>query len=150
MPVERPWVAENDAERERLRALVARLSDDELQRPLPGGWTVAAVLAHAGFWDARVIALLDTWNGGVEPSAADLEPNDVDWINDATRPLCLALPPRAAAELALQLAEQSDARVAAMRDAMLARFAAAGSPFNLARATHRREHLDEIESALAM
>ncbi len=149
MSENRPWVAENDAERERLRALVERLSDEELQRPMPGGWTVATVLAHAGFWDARAIALLDRWNGGAEPSSSDLEPGDVDWINDATRPLCLALAPRAAAELAVRLAEESDGKVAAMSDAMLAKFEAAGSPFNLSRAIHRHEHLDEIERALS-
>lgn len=145
MPVERPWVAENDAERERLRSLVGRLSDEQLRQPMPDGWTVAAVLSHAGFWDARASTLLDKWNGGVEPSSSDLEPGDVAWINDAAKPLCLALPPRAAAELALRLAEESDAKVAAMSDAMLRKFAAAGSPFNVSRATHRREHLDDIE-----
>jgi hypothetical protein len=148
MPVERPWVAENDAERERLRLLVARWSDEVLRRPMPAGWTVAAVLAHIGFWDARAIALLDRWNSGVEPSSADVEPGDVHWINDAARPLCLALPPRAAAELALRLAEESDGKVAVMSDEMLAKFEAAGSPFNISRAIHRREHLDEIEHAL--
>jgi hypothetical protein len=110
---------------------------------------VAAVLAHIGFWDARAIVLLDKWGGGVEPSAADYEPEDVDWINDAAKPLCLALPPRAAAQLALRLAEEADAKVAALSDAMLAEIRAAGSPINLSRADHRREHLDDIERALS-
>jgi hypothetical protein len=149
MPVERTWVAENDAERERLRALVTRLSDEELRRPMPAGWTVAAVLAHIGFWDARAIALLARWANGVAPSAADYEPEDVDWINDAAKPLCLALPPREAARLALRLAEEADGRVAALSDEMLAQILAAGSPFNLSRAVHRREHLDDIERALS-
>ncbi len=149
MAADRAYVAENDAERERLRALVARLSDDELSRPMPGGWTVAAVLAHIGFWDARALALLDKWGRGVEPSPADYEPEDVDWINDAAKPLCLALPPRAAAQLALRLAEEADEKVAALSDEMLATIRAAGSPFNLSRATHRKEHLDDIERALS-
>ena len=49
MSVDRSHDEETDAERERLRALVTRLSDVELSRPMPGGWTVAAVLAHVGF-----------------------------------------------------------------------------------------------------
>ncbi len=148
MSVDRAYVAENDAERERLRSLVTRLSDDELSRPMPAGWTVAAVLAHIGFWDARAIFLLDKWGRGVEPSTADYEPEDVDWVNDAAKPLCLALPPRAAAQLALRLAEEADGKVAALSDEMLAKIRAAGSPFNLSRATHRQEHLDDIERAL--
>jgi hypothetical protein len=149
MPLERAHEAENDAERERLRALVARLSDDELRRPMPAGWTVAAMLAHIGFWDARAICLLDKWGRGVAPSAADYEPEDVDWINDSAKPLCLALPPRDAARLALRLAEEADGKVAALSDAMLATIQTAGSPFNLSRAEHRREHLDDIERALS-
>ena len=149
MSVDRAYVAENEAERERLRALVTRLSDEELSRPMPAGWTVAAVLAHIGFWDARAIFLLDKWGGGVEPSTADYEPEDVDWVNDAAKPLCLALAPRDAAQLALRLAAEADGKVEALSDAMLATIRAAGSPFNLSRANHRKEHLDDIERALS-
>jgi hypothetical protein len=133
--------AENDAERERLRSLVTRLSDEELGRPMPAGWTVAAVLAHVGFWDTRAIFWLDKWERGVKPSAPDFETReDVEWINNSAKPLCLALPPRDAAQLALRLAEEADG--------MLAKIRAAGSPFNLSRADHRKEHLDDIERAL--
>ena len=59
--MDRAHVAENDAERERMRSVIARLSDDGLSRPMPAGWTVAAVLAHIGFWDARAMFLLDKW-----------------------------------------------------------------------------------------
>jgi hypothetical protein len=150
MSEDQAYLAENDAERERLRALVARLSDAELQRPMPAGWTVAAVLAHAGFWDARALALMDKWAGGVAPAEADQEPEDIDWANDATKLLFLALPPREAANLALRLAEETDARVAALGDEVLAQNEAAGTPLNVSRAEHRREHLDEIERALGV
>ena len=93
--MDRDHDAENNTERERLISLIARLSDDDLARPMPAGWTVAAVLAHIGFWDARAIFLLDKWQT-VQPSKADWEPEDIQWINDAAKPLCLALPPRAA------------------------------------------------------
>jgi hypothetical protein len=158
--VDRPWVTENDAERERLRSLVKGIRDEELGRPMPGGWTVAAVLAHVGFWDARAIFYLDRWGRGAGPSRADYVPEDVDAMNDSAKPLCLALPPRDAAQLALRLAVESDGKVEALSDDMLAKIRAAGrsapsdlhdangSPFNLARATHRKEHLDDIERAL--
>jgi hypothetical protein len=41
------YVADNAAARERLRALVARLSDADLARPVGGGWSVALALAHS-------------------------------------------------------------------------------------------------------
>jgi len=138
---------ETDAERARLRAVIARLSDAELARPMPDGWTVAAVLAHAAYWDARAIYWMDKWGPDGEPTTYQDE--DTDAANEAAKPLCLALRPRDAAELALRLAEETDARVKALSDAMLAKIRAKGSPpFNLSRAIHRKEHLDEIERAL--
>src|SRR5439155_4093557 len=101
MAPEREYIAVNNAERERLRALIDRLSDAELSRPMAAGWTISATLAHMGFWDARVLYLLDKWERGSGPSAADIEPEDIDWVNDSAKPLCLALPPREAARLAL-------------------------------------------------
>lgn len=145
--MDRSHDAETDAERERLRSLVTRLTDEELSRPMPGGWTVAAVLAHVGYWDARAIYFLDKWGPSGEPST--YEPEDTDAANEAAKPLCLALPPRIAAQLALRLAEEADGRVKALSDAMLAKIRAKGNPpFDLSRAIHRKEHLDDIEGAL--
>ncbi len=147
MSVDRSHDVETDAERERLRALVARLSDGELARPMPGGWTIAAVLAHAAYWDARAIYWIDKWGPEGEPTT--YEPETVEAVNDAAKPLCLALRPRDAAQLAVRLAEEADGKVRGLSDAMLARIRAKGGPpFNLSRAIHRKEHLDDIERAL--
>jgi hypothetical protein len=149
MTTQRPWIAENTAQRERLRALITRLSDADLKRPLPAGWTVAGVLAHLAFWDQRVVVLLQAWErGGPSAMPRSIEGRDVDWINDAGKALCLALPPRAAADLALATAEAVDRRVEALADDRIAANRTAGTPINLLRAEHRREHLDEIEHAL--
>ena len=51
---------------------------------------------------------------------------------------------------AIKLAEEADGKVKALSDSMLAKIRATGAPpFNLSRAIHRKEHLDEIESVLA-
>lgn len=147
MTADRSHDRESDAERERLRALVARLSDAELARPMPDGWTVAAVLAHAAYWDARAIYWMDKWGPDGEPTTYEEE--DTDAANESAKPLCLALRPRDAAELALRVADEADARVRGFSDAMLAKIEAKGDPpFNLSRGIHRKEHLDEIEAAL--
>jgi len=148
MSVDRTHQTKNDTERARLEAVVARLSDTELQRPMSGGWTVAGVLAHLAFWDQRAFLLLDRWQReGMTPPPGDRA--DVDWINDASKPMFLALPPRRAAEMALAIAEATDRRVASLSDDLITRNAALGTPVTLVRADHRREHLDEIERALA-
>ena len=146
MAVDRSYIAENAAELRRLRALVERLSDADLARPTPGGWTVASSLAHVAFWDQRILFWLDRWERGESPREPDEA--DVDWINEAGKPLCLALAPRAAARLTVEIAERVDRRLAALTDERVAANKAAGEPLFLARARHRKTHLDEIERVL--
>ena len=123
------------------------MSDEDLKRPMPAGWTIAAVLAHIAFWDARAIYWLDKWAGGVTPSPYEHE--NVEAVNESAKPLCLALRPRDAADLSLRLAEEADGKVKALNDEMLARIRATGAPpFNLSRAIHRKEHLDDIDREL--
>jgi hypothetical protein len=147
MSEDRAYIEENTLERERLRALVERLDEDELRLSVNPHWTVAAVFGHIAFWDGRVLALADKLERGEPFTSSDAEPEDVDWINDATRPLIHAIPPREAARLALQIAEETDARVATLPlDRLWPRDP--DSPLYAVRAAHRGEHLDDVEAAL--
>jgi len=142
--VERPHDAETDAARARLRRLIAGASDEQLARPMPAGWTVAAVLAHLAFWDRRAANLVERWQRqGISRSDAD-----VDAINDAAKAQWLALPPRVAAQQAVETARAIDAALDAA-PVLVEQIVAIGYPINPSRAVHRREHLDEIERALA-
>jgi DinB superfamily len=147
MAADRSYIAVNDRERHRLEALVDKLDDKALSQAMPAGWTVAGVLAHLAFWDQRIILLIELLKRGV--SIPTENPIEVEWINDAAKPTQLALPPRRAATLAVETARATDKAVAALSDELLARNTVAGSPINLLRAEHRREHLDEIEQILA-
>ena len=148
MPVDRSYVAENAAELRRLRSLVERLSDADLARPTPGGWTVASSLAHVAFWDQRVLFWLDRWDQGEAPRALDHA--DADWINDAGKPLLLALPPRVAARLTVEVAERVDRRLAALPDERIAANQRRASPSCSSGRTIARTHLDEIEQILRL
>jgi uncharacterized damage-inducible protein DinB len=143
---DRSFVELNTRERERLRALVERLDDDTLASPANEYWTIAGVLGHLAHWDSRVLVLAEKIDRGEPWVPSDAEP-DGDWITDSTRPLIHAIAPRAAAELALRLAEETDARVAELP---LERMAPLDpdSPISPARGEHRAEHLDEIEAVL--
>ncbi len=146
MSQDRPYVEQNNAERERLRTLVSRLSDEQLDRPLGhGGWTVAVALAHLAFWDQYALGTLtDCECGELRP------PSTVsDAINDAAVPLWLAIPPRAAAQLAVDAAEAVDRRVSDASPQVVEALKATGRERTLNRHLHRREHLEEIERALA-
>jgi predicted protein tyrosine phosphatase len=132
-------------ERRRLEALVNQLSDSDLPKPLPDGWTIAGVLAHLAFWDQRAAFLVERWQRqGVGRSDADVEA-----VNNAAKPQWLALPPRVAAAQAVEAARTADAALDAAPLALIDQIVAVGSPINVSRAAHRREHLDDIERALS-
>ena len=136
--------SQDEPQRRRLEALVERLSDEDLARPMPDGWTIAAVLAHLAFWDNRAALLVERWRqAGVGPS-----PIDVHVVNDAAKPQWLALAPRAAAEGAVQAARVADGALDTADETLLQQIAALGE-INLSRALHRAEHLDQIERVLS-
>jgi Mycothiol maleylpyruvate isomerase N-terminal domain len=143
----RTYIDQNTRERERFRALVEQADEDVLRTPVNEYWTVAAVFGHIAFWDARVLALADKLERGVPFSPSDSEPEDVDWINDASRPLIHAIPPLELARLALRIAEETDARVESLP---VERFwpRDPDSPLYPLRASHRGEHLDDVEAVL--
>jgi hypothetical protein len=147
MAVDRSYIARNNASRQRLETLVARCTDGQLAQAMPAGWTVASVLAHVAFWDHRVEVLFERWRStGTVPAVEDAA--SVDWINDASKPLFLALSPRLAADLTVRAAGVVDRLVETLSDEMVTQNVRAGGPLNLIRAEHRDEHLDEIERVL--
>jgi Mycothiol maleylpyruvate isomerase N-terminal domain len=146
MADDRPYIEGNDRERERLRALVARLDDAALRSAVNEYWTVAGVMGHMAYWDVRVLVLAEKIRNGEPWVAGDLEP-DGDWLNDSTRPFIHAIPPGEAAQMAVRIAEQTDALVAELPlDRMWP--GDPDSPINASRWKHRTEHLDEIEASL--
>jgi DinB superfamily len=143
---DRSYIDANTRERERMRALVESLDDEALNAPVNEYWTVAGVLGHIAYWDIRVLVLADKIDRGEPWAPGDAEPEG-DWLNDSTRPLIHAIRPRDAAEFALRIAEQTDARVAELPlDRLYPQDP--DSPIYAGRGEHRGEHLDEIEASL--
>ncbi len=133
-------VEKNRSEHEILARLVSRLTDDELARPLEAGWTAAAALAHLAFWDARAILLIEKWEReGVGPS-----PADIDIINDAAKILCLAIPPRRAAELAVGKSAEINRLIESLAPDMVEKIQTDGTAVHLTHFEHKRMHLEEI------
>ena len=140
------YSAQNAAWREKLIAVTTRLGDKELGRPAGGpGWTVAGLLGHLAFYDLRASVLLARWKtDGISPS-----PNDVDVVNDATKPLFNAVAPAEMKRLVVEAAAAIDAAIDALDPAFLAKVEAEGKPVRLNRAAHREHHLEQIQKALA-
>jgi hypothetical protein len=148
MTRDRSFVQANQAAMQRLRDLVDALDDERLATPMDAGWNVAGVLAHMAFWDYRIVTMLDRWGPDGSGSPPTHEGEDVDWINDANKPIFLAIPPRIAVETALRAAAAADSAVAAMSDELLAKNDELGLVINPFRSEHRGEHLDDLDRAL--
>ncbi len=142
------FTQENDTSRRRLEALVRNLSDRDLALSTDYGWTVAALLAHLAFWDQRMVAILTRWKeSGLDPS-----PIESMAVNEALKPICHALEPRAAIELCLACAEAIDSELAALTPEFVkqieAHCEATSTQFRMDRSLHRNDHLKDIERLL--
>jgi hypothetical protein len=104
------------------------------------------VLGHLAYWDNRVLVLAEKIDRDEPWLPSDAEPEG-DWLTDSTRAIIQAIAPRAAAELALRIAEETDARVAELPVERMWPLDPE-SPISPARGEHRGEHLDELERAL--
>ena len=107
MSVDRSFVELNRASTERIRALAARLSDEELQTRVGEHWTVAIVFAHLAFLDRRALYVLDA----TERAGEVVNPDFNIFINDVALPLWAAIPPREAVRICLETAETLDRRL---------------------------------------
>jgi len=143
MSLDRAFIELNRASTERMRALTARLTEAELLRPVGEHWTVAITLAHLVFWDRRVMYILDKSEREGKVFAPEID----IFVNDLSLPLWAAIPPRAAADLALETAETLDKRLEALAPELLEAIHTYNKRW-VVRALHRNEHLDEVDAAL--
>ena len=143
MTQDRTFVERNHAATNRIRALVACLSDQELQHSVGEHWTVAITLAHLAFWDRRVLLGLDAIEreGKLNIPMIDIS------VNDLSLPLWAAIPPRAAANIAVESAAALDERLANFPTALLDELYRHNQRW-VERALHRDAHLNEVEAAI--
>ena len=134
---------QNRASTERIRALITRLSDEEMQTKVGKHWTVAIALAHLAFWDRRVMHILDlTERAG---NLVDLEIDIV--VNDLSLPLWAVIPAREAARICIETSEALDKRLEEFSPELLEELYHHNKRW-VVRALHRNEHLDEVDAAL--
>ena len=135
---------QNAAERQRLTKLTAELTEEDLNRPMPNGWSVATKLAHLAFWDLCFLALIEEW----ERADFDYSRSKFDAINHAVLALSRLIPPTAVVGLVRDAADAIDRKLETVSPQLVAAIETAGCVHILHRAQHRREHLDQIEKVL--
>jgi DinB family protein len=139
-----PWDDRNTAARARLRRVIDRLSETDLVRPRPSGWSTATVLAHLAFWDRFTLV---RWQEMQRSKSPPVSLRDVtDMINAAGLAQWSAMPPERAVQDALGAAEAVDAFIAALPEQRAREIVGTGFERLVDRSVHRDEHLDEIEA----
>ena len=142
--MDRSYVSRNEAARRRLSAVLARLTADDLDQSLSGGWTFKAALAHIAFWDRYAGALLDRWErNGFSDVAID-----TGLVNDAGLADWLALSPERVRREVVAAAEAVDEQIAHVAPELAAAIVDGGRERILDRTRHRADHLDQIDRAL--
>ena len=143
MTLDRTFMELNRASTERIRTLAARLTDEEMQTKVGEHWTVGIVFAHLAWWDRRVMYVLDM----TEKDGRLFIPEIDIFVNDLSLPLWAAIPPRAAAQIAIETSEMLDKRLEDYSPELLEEIYNYNKRWVI-RALHRGEHLDEADAAL--
>ena len=143
MTMDRSFIEQNRASSERIRNLAARLTDEEMQTKVGEHWTVGIVFAHLAWWDRRVMYVLDM----TEKEGKLFIPEIDIFVNDLSLPLWAAIPPRAAARIAIETSETLDKRLEEYPPTLLEEIYNYNKRWVI-RALHRAEHLDEADAAL--
>lgn len=143
MTMDYAFIELNRASSNRIHTLAARLSDEEMQHRVGEHWTVAIALAHLAFWDRRVMYVLDM----TERDGKLFIPEIDIFVNDLSLPLWAAIPPREAARIAIETAQNLDKMLESFPPALLEEIFTYNKRWVI-RALHRNEHLDEVDRAL--
>jgi hypothetical protein len=145
--MDRSYVTENEAERARLQAIVAQLTDADLARAMSEDWTIGVGLMHLAFWDGLSLSKFEEWERTGEVQIPPMR-EMVDGINHAMLPWWRTIAPAQVKHAVVAAAEAVD-RKAETLPAPIIEAILALRPRSLTRAIHRRQHLDQIERALA-
>ncbi|HZM20778.1 MAG TPA: DinB family protein [Anaerolineales bacterium] len=143
MALDPTYIEQNRASTERIRALIARLSDEEMQTKVGEHWTVSVALAHLAWWDRRVMYVLDM----TEKDNKLFIPEIDIFVNDLSLPLWAVIPPRDAARICIETSETLDKRLEEYSQELLEKIYNYNKRWVI-RALHRNEHLDEVDAAL--
>jgi hypothetical protein len=138
--------ARNRATRERLAGVIARLGERDAK--IDDEWTAAALLAHLAFWDRLSATRIEKYLRDGEapaPAAAAI----LDYTNGGGMRQWKDTPLRVAALQAKDAAAAFDKLVETLPSDKFAYLKGLGRPFLIDRSEHRKEHLDQIERALA-
>ena len=140
-------MAENEAEWARLQAVIARLTDPDMAPAMSKEWTVVVGLKPLAFWDGSSLSKFMQWERTGRVDISPLRDMD-DGMNHAVLPWWWTIAPAQMRHAVVAAAEAVD-RKAETLPAPIIEAILSVRPRSLTRAIHRRQHLDQVERALA-
>ena len=140
-------MAENEAEWARLEAVIARLTDPDIAPAMSKEWTVVVGLKPLAFWDGSSLSKFMQWERTGRVDISPLRDMD-DGMNHAVLPWWWTIAPAQMRHAVVAAAEAVD-RKAETLPAPIIEAILSVRPRSLTRAIHRRQHLDQVECALA-
>lgn len=143
MPLDPNYNQLNRESTERIKKLVANLTNEQFQTRVGEHWTVAIALVHLAFWDRRVLATLEETAKNRKLSVVEVE----TVVNDLSLPIWETVPAKEAVKLAIETAEELDNQLENFPKDLLEEIYNHNKRL-VVRALHRNEHLDEVEEAL--
>lgn len=143
MPLDPNYNQLNRESTQRIKKLVANLTDEQFQTRIGEHWTVAIALVHLAFWDRRVLATLEETAKNKKLSVIEVE----TVVNDLSLPIWETVPAKEAVKLAIETANELDNQLENFQKDLLEEIYNHNKRL-VVRALHRNEHLDEVEEAL--
>jgi hypothetical protein len=143
MPLDLNYTQLNRESTERIKKLVANLTDEQFQTRVGEHWTVAISLVHLAFWDRRVLATLEETAKNKKLSVVEVD----TVVNDLSLPIWETVPAKEAVRLAIETAEALDNQLENFPKDLLEEMYEHNKRL-VVRALHRNEHLEEVEEAL--
>jgi uncharacterized damage-inducible protein DinB len=153
-PPDRSFVERNRASQAELAGMLAGMSAADLARPAGDGtWNVGQVLGHLGFWDRFLAARWRAALAAGPASQPSVLPHELaDLLNDGLPSTWAAFAAAAGESViaeTLAAAKEVDAIIGGLPAETPVEAILSDRPALLDRSIHRREHLAQIEAALA-
>jgi hypothetical protein len=133
----------NKKSTDRLRKLIANISEKELSIKVGGEWNILLTLAHIAFWDQRSLYVLESAKKNNKLYAPYFD----DQLNDILPPILSLIPPQIILKYTISVSEKLDTELENCTKDLLKEIKEVNNRL-LDRSIHRNLHLDEIESVL--
>ncbi|MDH4200232.1 MAG: hypothetical protein OEV66_07640 [Spirochaetia bacterium] len=142
------FIEENNSTRKKINDILKRITNDEWQTEIGGGWTAGTMLCHIAFWDKMTINRLLAWKQGGNLATVP-EKETIDAVNDSVRSMCSFIAFEKGVFLVSKYMEEIDTFVSQLEASQIKELEDSGRGRWFQRNLHRQLHLELLERSTA-